>query len=61
MVHGVESLCGAEHVVIPDRIEAGTFMIAGMIAGDGVVLENVRPDHLTSLIDSLSGWVRSCR
>ena len=55
VVHGVESLCGAEHVVIPDRIEAGTFMSAGMIAGDGVVLENVRPDHLTSLIDSLSG------
>ncbi len=55
VVHGVESLSGGEHVVIPDRIEAGTFMIAGMIAGDGVVLENVRSDHLTSLIDSLRG------
>ena len=30
-------------------------MIAGMIAGDGVVLENVRPEHLTALIDSLRG------
>lgn len=55
VIHGVESLAGADHEVIPDRIEAGTFMIAGMIAGDGVVLENVRPEHLTSLIDSLRG------
>ena len=55
VIHGVESLSGAEHAVIPDRIEAGTFMIAGIIAGDGVELENVRSDHLTSLIDSLRG------
>ena len=55
VIHGVESLAGADHEVIPDRIEAGTFMIAGMIAGDGVVLENVRPEHLTALIDSLRG------
>ena len=55
VIHGVESLTGADHEVIPDRIEAGTFMIAGMIAGDGVVLENVRPEHLTALIDSLRG------
>ena len=55
VIHGVESLSGADHEVIPDRIEAGTFMIAGIIAGDGVLLENVRADHLTALIDSLRG------
>ena len=54
-IHGVEGLSGGEHVVIPDRIEAGTFMVAGALIGDGVTLENVRAKHLKKLIKTLKG------
>ena len=46
VVEGVEHLRGAEHNIIPDRIEAGTFMVAGAMAGQGVTLKRVRADHL---------------
>ncbi len=46
VVEGVEHLRGAEHNIIPDRIEAGTFMVAGAMAGQGVTLKRVRTDHL---------------
>lgn len=52
-IEGVDELGGADHVVIPDRIEAGTFLVAGALAGDDLTLEKVRPDHLTALIDVL--------
>lgn len=52
-IEGVESLEGIEHTVIPDRIEAGTFMIAGAITKSEIVLENVMTDHLTALISKL--------
>ncbi|AKG74785.1 UDP-N-acetylglucosamine 1-carboxyvinyltransferase [Salinicoccus halodurans] len=52
-IEGVESLQGTEHTVIPDRIEAGTFMIAGAITKSEIVLENVMTDHLTALISKL--------
>ena len=55
VIHGVEDLSGGEHVVIPDRIEAGTFMVAGALIGDGVTLENVRAKHLKKLIKTLKG------
>lgn len=53
VIEGVKELHGADHTVIPDRIEAGTFLVAGAIAGDGVTLRRVRPDHLTAVTDEL--------
>jgi len=55
VIHGVEGLSGGEHVVIPDRIEAGTFMVAGALIGDGITLESVRAKHLKKLIKILKG------
>ena len=52
-VEGVKELHGAEHTVIPDRIEAGTYLIAGLITGGDVVLENVDPAHMSNLLDRL--------
>jgi UDP-N-acetylglucosamine 1-carboxyvinyltransferase len=45
-IQGVRELHGAEHSIIPDRIEAGTYMIAVAAAGGEVVLENVMVEHL---------------
>src|SRR6202023_2878687 len=53
VIEGVKELHGAEHEVIPDRIEAGTFLIAGAIAGREVTVNRVRPDHLTAVTDVL--------
>ena len=55
VIHGVGDLSGGEHVVIPDRIEAGTFMVAGALIGDGITLESVRAKHLKKLIKTLKG------
>ncbi len=53
VVEGVDSLSGAEHTVIPDRIEAGTFMIAAAITRGDVLVDQCRGDHLTAVIDKL--------
>jgi UDP-N-acetylglucosamine 1-carboxyvinyltransferase len=53
VIEGVEELHGAEHEVIPDRIEAGTYLVAGAMMGGDVLLRRVEPAHLGSLIDSL--------
>jgi len=53
VIEGVRSLKGAEHSVIPDRIEAGTFMIAAALTGGEVVLRGARADHLGAVIDKL--------
>jgi len=53
VIEGVEELHGAEHTVIPDRIEAGTFLVAGAIAGDGVTVKRVIPAHLKAITDVL--------
>ena len=53
VIEGVKELHGAEHEVIPDRIEAGTFLIAGAIAGKEVTVNRVRSDHLTAVTDAL--------
>ena len=53
VVEGVEQLKGVEHNIIPDRIEAGTFMVAGAMAGEGVTLKRVRADHLGAATDIL--------
>lgn len=54
VIEGVKELHGAEHSVIPDRIEAGTFLVAGAIAGKEVKLRRVDPSHLTSVIEALT-------
>jgi len=53
VITGVERLQGAEHTVIPDRIEAGTFMCAAAMTHGDLVIENVRFDHLGALVDRL--------
>ncbi len=45
-INGVDRLKGANHTVIPDRIEAGTYMVAAAITGGDVRVDNVVPDHL---------------
>jgi len=52
-VEGVRSLHGVRHQVIPDRIEAGTFMVATAITRGRVTVEGVVPDHLTAVIAKL--------
>lgn len=52
-IEGVEELHGTTHHVIPDRIEAGTFMVAAAITRGDVFIENVIPEHLTALIAKL--------
>jgi UDP-N-acetylglucosamine 1-carboxyvinyltransferase len=49
-IEGVDVLFGAEHTIIPDRVEAGTFMVAAAITGGDVLVQNAVPEHLTSLI-----------
>jgi UDP-N-acetylglucosamine 1-carboxyvinyltransferase len=49
-VEGVTELHGAAHAVIPDRIEAGTYVAAVVTAGGDVTIENCRPDHLESIL-----------
>jgi len=52
-IQGVKELGGVEHNVIPDRIEAGTFMIAAAATGGEAVIEEVIPKHLDSIIAKL--------
>lgn len=52
-IEGVEKLHGTRHSIIPDRIEAGTFMIMAAAAGDGVTVENVIPFHVEALTAKL--------
>lgn len=49
-IDGVENLHGCRHSIIPDRIEAGTYMIIGAAMGQEVLIDNVIPLHLESLI-----------
>ncbi len=67
-IQGVAQLHGATHVVIPDRIETGTFLCAVAAAGGDVVLEGARAEHLETAIEKLreagvaievgEGWIR---
>ena len=52
-VVGVETLAGAEHEVIADRIEAGTFLIAGLATGGDVTICNANAEHLEQFLDKL--------
>ncbi len=53
VINGVESLRPARHTIIPDRIEAGTFMIAATITRGDIEIESCRPQHLGALIEKL--------
>jgi len=68
VVEGVESLHGAAHSIVPDRIEAGTYAIGGALTRGDVTVRNCRPEHLKALttrlaasgvqVDSGDGWLR---
>ena len=70
-VEGVRELHGAEHTLIPDRIEAGTFLTAVAMAGGAVRLAGARPEHMTAVLQVLQrmgvrldwhdGALRVCR
>ena len=53
VIHGVPRLFGAEHAVMPDRIEAGTFLVATALTRGDITLTNTRPDILDSVLDKL--------
>ncbi|HHY73828.1 MAG TPA: UDP-N-acetylglucosamine 1-carboxyvinyltransferase [Bacillus bacterium] len=52
-IDGVQKLHGCRHTIIPDRIEAGTYMIMAAAQGEEVLIDNVIPQHLESLIAKL--------
>src|SRR5690625_932352 len=52
-IHGVDKLRGTRHNIIPDRIEAGTYMIAGAIKGRNYRVNNIIPTHMESLTSKL--------
>lgn len=52
-IEGVKELHGADYTIIPDRIEAGTYMIAAAMTGGDVVVDNVLPEHQKPLIAKL--------
>ncbi len=53
VIEGVRELAGCEYTIIPDRIEAGTFMVAAAITNSEIELENCRTDHLLAFIDRM--------
>jgi len=53
-VQGVDSLAGCEYVVMPDRIETGTYLIAGAITGGKVRVRRTRSDHLDAVLQKLT-------
>ncbi|MEY4933296.1 MAG: hypothetical protein RLZZ403_1616, partial [Pseudomonadota bacterium] len=52
-IEGVESLGGTHYEVLPDRIEAGTYLVAAAITGGWIRLKNTRPDHLDAVLAKL--------
>jgi UDP-N-acetylglucosamine 1-carboxyvinyltransferase len=54
VIEGRERLSGAEHTVIPDRIEAGTYIVAAALAGDDVEIEGCRPRHLEAVLRQIA-------
>lgn len=53
IIEGVKELHGTEHTIIPDRIEAGTFLVAGAVCGKGITIKRVEPDHVKAVTDAL--------
>ncbi len=62
IIEGVERLHGAEHAIMPDRIEAGTFLVAGAMTQGHVVLRNAAPRSMDVILDKLTetGAVIEC-
>jgi len=52
-IEGVERLQGGSHAVVADRIETGTFLVAGAITGGRVIARNARPDTMDAVLDKL--------
>src|SRR5438045_3244279 len=52
-VKGVDKLGGAKHRIIPDRIEAGTFVVAGAITGGDLIVAGCEPAHMSALLSKL--------
>jgi len=52
-IKGVDELGPATHQIIPDRIEAGTFLVAGALTNGNIELTNVEPNHLETIIEKL--------
>jgi UDP-N-acetylglucosamine 1-carboxyvinyltransferase len=52
-IEGVDQLGGVEHTVIPDRIEAGTYMVAALVTQGDVLLAGADPEHLVNVIDRM--------
>ena len=52
-IEGVEALNGAEHTIIADRIETGTFIVAAAMTGGELEIKNCEPTHLTAVIEKL--------
>ncbi|MGA2131900.1 MAG: UDP-N-acetylglucosamine 1-carboxyvinyltransferase [Bryobacteraceae bacterium] len=52
-IRGVDKLHGADHTIISDRIEAGTFLIAGAITGGDLTITNCVPEHISALVAKL--------
>jgi len=52
-IHGVDKLHGARHRIIPDRIEAGTFVIAGALTGGDLIVSNCDPRHMGALLQKV--------
>jgi UDP-N-acetylglucosamine 1-carboxyvinyltransferase len=52
-IDGVESLGGAQHTIIPDRIETGTFLVAAAITGGELEVKNCNPEHIRAVITEL--------
>jgi len=55
VIRGQTSLHGTVHRIIPDRIEAGTYLLAGCFAGNDIKIQEVVPEHLHSLLTILKG------
>jgi UDP-N-acetylglucosamine 1-carboxyvinyltransferase len=54
IIEGVPALHGAEHDIIPDRIETGTFLVAGAICGNGITVKRVEPAHVSAVTTALA-------
>jgi len=52
-IRGVRELGGAEHAIIPDRIETGTFLVAGALASGDFLIRDVCPEHAAAVIEKL--------
>jgi UDP-N-acetylglucosamine 1-carboxyvinyltransferase len=53
-IHGVERLHGGRHAVLPDRIEAGTFLVAAAMTGGRITARNTRPDTMEAVLAKLT-------